>query len=218
MILKVGQALAVSALIFSAAAPAHAEDVNITYAAFGPPTSTVVREGIVPFLDAMKDKSGGSITYTLHSGGSLAGATSMLDSIADGTADGGQVLTILNQPKLPLNAIVIGLAPAMTGDPVTLAAALTDYVLTGCPQCRKEYEDNNVVFLGAFATTRYQMLCREPVNGLADMKDKRVRASGDWGQLATALGATPVNMAVSEVYEGLQRGVLDCAAAPASIA
>jgi TRAP-type C4-dicarboxylate transport system substrate-binding protein len=62
----------------------------------------------------------------------------------------------------------------------------------------------------------YELLCSAPITGLGDLKDKRIRAAGDWGQLALALGATPVNMSVSEVYEGLQRGVLDCTASSAA--
>ena len=78
----------------SIASSAHAADVNVTYAAYGPPTSSNVEYGIIPFLDTAKEMSNGTIDYTLHSGGSLLGAKAMLGGMEDGVVDGGQILPL----------------------------------------------------------------------------------------------------------------------------
>jgi TRAP-type C4-dicarboxylate transport system substrate-binding protein len=56
------------------------------------------------------------------------------------------------------------------------------------------------------------LFSRVPINGLDDLKGKKIRASG-WttSEFVTALGATGVTLSFSEVPQSLQRGVVDCA-------
>ncbi|MCB1474522.1 MAG: C4-dicarboxylate TRAP transporter substrate-binding protein [Rhodobiaceae bacterium] len=189
---------------------AKADNVNIVYAAYGAPTSTLVANGIIPFLDEAKKRGNGTIDYTLHSGGSLAGAKAMLGAVKDGVADGGQILGVYFPGDLAYSNLASGVSPALNVDARASVAAWTEFVLLHCPKCRKEHEDNNIQFLGGYATAPYVLLCREPAKSLADLKGKKIRASGDWGFQAQRLGMTPVNMGIGETYESLQRGTVDC--------
>ncbi|MBZ4658746.1 TRAP-type C4-dicarboxylate transport system, substrate-binding protein [Desulfacinum infernum DSM 9756] len=56
------------------------------------------------------------------------------------------------------------------------------------------------------------IFCRDRINGLADLKGKKIRASG-WttSEFVNAVGATGVTLSFSEVPQALQRGVVDCA-------
>ncbi len=53
---------------------------------------------------------------------------------------------------------------------------------------------------------------RERISGLADLKGKKIRASG-WttSEFVNALGATGITLSFGEVPQALQRGVVDCA-------
>ncbi|TDE35669.1 C4-dicarboxylate TRAP transporter substrate-binding protein [Antarcticimicrobium sediminis] len=199
-----------AALGVSTVIPAQAADMNIVYATFLGPNASLVKDGVVVFLDYVKEHSDGAIDYTLHSGGSLLSATGMLEGIRDGIADGGQILGVYNPAELPVTNVVMGLAPAMTSDPRAVAAALTEYILLECPRCIGEYEENNVQYIGSWATSRYAMLCAAPVNGLDSLKGRKVRASGEWAGIGAALGMTPVTMSLGDTYEALQRGQVDC--------
>jgi TRAP-type C4-dicarboxylate transport system substrate-binding protein len=54
--------------------------------------------------------------------------------------------------------------------------------------------------------------CRQPINGLADLKGKKVRVFGrSLADLVTAVGATSVTIPFGEVVPALQTGVVDCA-------
>ena len=56
------------------------------------------------------------------------------------------------------------------------------------------------------------VFCATPIEGLADLKGKKIRASGRMtAKFLEALGAEGVNLAFSEVPGALQRGVVDCA-------
>lgn len=56
------------------------------------------------------------------------------------------------------------------------------------------------------------LFCRVKIDGLTDLKGKKIRASG-WttSKFIDALGATGVTISFSEVATSLQRGVVDCA-------
>lgn len=54
--------------------------------------------------------------------------------------------------------------------------------------------------------------CRDRIAGLADLKGKKVRASGAAQQaFVSHLGASPLNIAFAEVQPALEKGVVDCA-------
>lgn len=201
-------------LALAIATSAQAGNIDVTYAAYGPPTSSNVEFGIIPFLETAKAMSDGTIDYTLHSGGALLGAKAMLGGMKDGVVDGGQVLAVYYPAELPVSNLAMGLAPMLRAGGPALAAAITDYVLTECPACKAEMEDHNIMFLGAYSTTSYSLLCTKPLETLESLKGKKVRVPGDFAFLASFLGMTPVNMGIGETYESLQRGALDCTLGP----
>ena len=211
--MKILKALAVM-LAAGFATTAHAGNVNVVYATYGPTTSSNVQYGIIPFLEIAKKRSGGTINYTIHSGGSLLSAKAMLGGLKNGIADGGEIIGVYFPSELPVSNLAMNLAPTLRKGGPALAAAITEYILVDCAACRREFKQNNVVFLGAYATSPYGILCREPVSNLESLKGKKVRVPGDFAYIATQLGMTPVNMSISDTYEGLQRGALDCTLGP----
>jgi TRAP-type C4-dicarboxylate transport system substrate-binding protein len=61
-------------------------------------------------------------------------------------------------------------------------------------------------------TVQQSIWCAVPINGLDDMKGKKVRVfATTQADFMQAIGATPVTMAFSEVVPALQRKVIDCA-------
>lgn len=49
----------------------------------------------------------------------------------------------------------------------------------------------------------------KPINGLADLQGLKMRASGDAGEVLAEMGVGPVFMPLGEVFEAMQRGVID---------
>ncbi|MCO6385306.1 C4-dicarboxylate TRAP transporter substrate-binding protein [Oceanicola sp. 502str15] len=202
--------LAAMSMLAMASVPASGENITLQYGAYGAPSSTLVEHGVIPFLETAKAESEGTLDYVLHAGGALVGASTTLAGIADGLVDGGQLLAVYHPSELPTINLAMGLGPSLTNDPVAVGAAITEFALLACPGCTKELEEWNIQFLGGYSSSPYALLCVEPYQSLDDLKGKRVRASGVWGQVAARLGMTPVNLTIGETYEGLQRGQLDC--------
>lgn len=70
-------------------------------------------------------------------------------------------------------------------------------------------EKHNAYLLGLTSVSSYNYLTKFPVKSLEDLKGKKIRAAGPFGQIAQAHGAVPVNLAPSEQYMGLQRGTIE---------
>ena len=65
--MKIVRAMSLLASV-AIATTAQAENIDLAYAAYGPPTSSNVEFGVIPFLETAKEMSNGTINYTLHSG------------------------------------------------------------------------------------------------------------------------------------------------------
>lgn len=58
--------------------------------------------------------------------------------------------------------------------------------------------DDPLVFLTMF-----------PVNRVSDFKGKLIRSSGSWSSLVSNTGASQVSMGISDIYQALEKGVID---------
>ncbi len=81
------------------------------------------------------------------------------------------------------------------------------------PVLEKFYEENFGLKILTMQSFQAQILyCRDEVKGLADLKGRKIRASGvSQSDFLGALGASGIPMSFSEVQQGLQKGVIDCA-------
>jgi TRAP-type C4-dicarboxylate transport system substrate-binding protein len=64
--------------------------------------------------------------------------------------------------------------------------------------------------IGLFGTAPYSLHARTPINSIADIKGKKIRASGAVeSETIKALGAVPIGMPVTEVPEAIGRSTID---------
>jgi len=81
------------------------------------------------------------------------------------------------------------------------------------PTLAKEFEVKHGAKLLGHGSYQAQVIyCRDEIKALADLKGKKVRASGAAQQAFVAhIGGSPLNIAFAEVQPALQKGVVDCA-------
>lgn len=76
-------------------------------------------------------------------------------------------------------------------------------------QLQKRY---NGKLLGMWPYPANILFCKGPISGLDDLKGKKVRIySAPLAALFESFGATGVTLSYSEIYQSLQRGLVDCA-------
>lgn len=190
------------------ALPFMAQSEEILYGSYVGPNHGHNIYGLQRFFDTATEKAA-DLTFNLVSGGALVGARTTLSGIRDGIVDGGLVVGIYHTDDLPYNAL-IGDLSAWADAAAANAGAVNETTLLDCPKCMEEWESWNTKHFGSYASTPYFIMCKDPVASMSDLKGKKIRGAGSAGRWIEEIGATPVNATISEVYEGIQRGQLDC--------
>jgi len=74
----------------------------------------------------------------------------------------------------------------------------------------KMLEKNNMKLLFVDAYHAYPIFSKTPINTLADLKGKKIRTYGQYlPRVYQAVGAVPVDVPASELFESLQKGKID---------
>lgn len=180
------------------------------FGSYASPNATWNKAGILPWLERLKEISEGRLQIEFLGGGSAVTQKTGIFVLRDGLIDGTLVSSIYHPAELPVINLIANLGP-LTPDPLATAAALTETFLFDCPTCVKEMDAWNIKFLAGWAVSTGQLLCAKPVKTLDDIAGLKIRAIGYQARAADAVGATPVSLTATEIYEGLQRGQIDCA-------
>ncbi|WP_167045540.1 TRAP transporter substrate-binding protein DctP [Salinibacterium sp. ZJ454] len=181
-----------------------------------PTTETATSSlGMKAVADYVREGSDGKIDFEFFYNGTLIPAAESLPGLSSGVADIGLAVNLWAADSVPAGSWVDQLAPSVEawGFPqVAISNAVQSRFAFENDVIREELAGVNIVPLFASATGPFLMLCADPVEGPEDLRGRSVRVGGEvWGAEVTNLGMSPIFMPGGEVYEGLQRGVLDCA-------
>ena len=79
----------------------------------------------------------------------------------------------------------------------------------------KAHEKINIKVIGRTATNSgFYIFSKDPIRKLSDFKGLKIRSHSGYDPLFKAVGAVPVGMNISEIYAGLERGVVRAAPYP----
>lgn len=194
------------------------EPVTLTIAEFLP-TGDYLADPLAEYAAEVEERTDGKITFEEYYGASLAGATDILPTVSSGTADLGRVVATYHPQELPISNWVqdLGSTNAPNYPHGMLQGSATSHELfTTNEEILDEYAAQNVLPLTAYNPSQeYSLSCNTPVEGPEDASGIRARVAGEtWSKEAEAMGIEPVNVDINETYEGMQRGVIDCALLP----
>lgn len=181
----------------------------------GQPETHAHSYGLTRYADYLKTNGGIDTKIFFQS---LLNMSEMPNGLRDGIVDIGNVVTAYKPAEYSETNLFANLSMLATlGDAgempaAAMSGAMLEYILFNCPGCLDQYKSENQVFLGTASTSPYIMLCREPVNTLAQMKGKKLRSgAANFGRWAEHVGATKVSLPGNEIYDAMSQGVVDCA-------
>ena len=182
-------------------------NANVFYSE-GVPMSGV---GYGEWAKTLEKLSNGTLKAKVFYGGVLAPPKASLTAVSDGLAEVGHIPAMYTPSDLPVSNLLHELSANFT-DSMAIMAALTEYNFTN-KELQDQYKKWNLFFGGAYSTPEYRIFCRDKVTTLDEMKGKKIRTLGAGSALLVEqMGGIPVNVPSSEMYSGLEKGILDCAA------
>jgi TRAP-type transport system periplasmic protein len=155
------------------------------------------------FCDEIKKRTNGKVEIAYYPSGILTTAPKMFEGVVNGVSDIGLSHCEYTRGRF---AVTETLSLPM-GYPSGYVAGQTanDFYNQFHP---KEWDAVHVLL---FYSTGPQIIStvKKPVRTLDDLKGLKIRAAGRPADILKAVGGTPVGVEMADMYDGLQRGVVD---------
>lgn len=160
--------------------------------------------------ERVKELSDGRLIITMFGVGTLAGTLESLDSISKGVYEAHISVPVYWSGKMPVGTFLQGVAGGISEADDWWAWF---YKYGGLDIAREAYKKFNVYYVAPImnsANTPTFTRKDKPIRRLADYKGLKLRSSaGLQSEIVQAIGASPVFMAVQDVYTSLETGVVD---------
>lgn len=197
-------------LVAVAQSPARAADdkvYTLKYHFSYPPTLAFYNKVGTGFIKLVEEWSNGRIKFETYEAGALTSVGGMVEAVDSGIIDVSQSWGGFYVGDVPEADIEVGLPLAWRDQYETYDA----YYNRGLKDVIAEaYESRfNVKHFPAIIGLVYGISTREPITGLDDLKGKKIRALGVYGELVQALGASAVVVPGPEIYTAMQLGTID---------
>lgn len=185
----------------------QAEPISLTYSNFFPPTH-VQSKLADAWCKEVEKRTNGRVKIQYFPGQTLTKATQNYDGVVQGLSDLGLCLFGYTRGRFPVMEVV----DLPLGYPSGMVATLVvnDVYNKFKP---KELDDVAVMYLHAHGPGLL-FTKKKPVKKMEDLKGMKIRAHGTTAKVVQALGGTPVAMPMPELYQSLQKGVVDGAMYP----
>ncbi|MBU1274713.1 MAG: TRAP transporter substrate-binding protein [Proteobacteria bacterium] len=182
-------------------APA-AEPIKLTYSCFFPPTH-VQSKLADAWCKEVEKRTKGKVKVEYYPGQTLTKAKQVYDGTVQGMSDIGFCLFGYNRGRFPLMEVV-DLPLGYPNGKVATQVANAVYKKFN----PKELDDVQVMYLHAHGPGLLHTKDKA-VKKMEDLKGLKIRSHGTTAKVVEALGGTPVAMPMPELYQALQRGVVD---------
>jgi TRAP-type C4-dicarboxylate transport system substrate-binding protein len=184
-------------------APLARAEEHLKWAVFTPDSEVTFRTVMKPFAETVQRETAGAVVFDLFPNGALGRSPGQQPQmVLDGVADVAWVVQSYSPGRFPDTEVLE--LPGVFKD-----LRESSLVATRLDQ-RKALNDYGDYFvIGLWGTAPYSIHTNFPVNSIADLKGKTIRASSKMESAALrAFGAVPIGMPVTEIPEAVSRGTI----------
>lgn len=192
-------------LIGSPAAQAGA--IKLTYSCFFPPTH-INSKLADAWCKEVEKRTDGKVQIAYYPGQTLTKGTQCYDGVVQGISDVGFSILQYTPGRFPVMD-VINLPIGFPNGKV--ATAIINEVYDKFQP--KELSDTKVMYLHSHGPGLIHTKDK-PVKVMEDLKGLKLRSHGPTAEMIKCLGGTPVAIPMPELYQALQKGVVDGAVFP----
>ncbi|MEX0923678.1 MAG: C4-dicarboxylate TRAP transporter substrate-binding protein [Rhodovibrionaceae bacterium] len=196
-------ATSLSAMVL-AVSPADAQTRELRYTDWGPDKG--IRADALKWFDQeLRERTNNELGLEFYWGGVLLGPSNAMQGIASGAADIGSAT-----PPYEPGVIVSWEAadvPQISDEWVGMRAAYD--LMTTHPAALDEFKAQGLHYVSNMTTGPMQLVSRDPIKTVADIQNKKIRATGSFVDAFDAVGATAVSLSNSESYQALSTGAVD---------
>jgi TRAP-type C4-dicarboxylate transport system substrate-binding protein len=178
------------------------EVIHLTASCYLPPAH-VASVLMGEMMQEIEEKSNGRVKINYAAGGSILTAPKTADGVEQGLADIGLSHIGYTPGRFPVTEILalpLGYSSSWQGSKVA-----ADFLEKYQPE---EWDKFHLVALWGGTTASINM-AKTPIRKLEDFQGKIMRGAGEIADALKALGATPRDIPMAEVYEAMSKGTID---------
>jgi len=157
------------------------------------------------WMEKIEKDTGGRVHFKAFWAGTVIDAAEGHTELAQGAADVAEIAPLFAKSGYYLTKGTFLFYYGVTNQQV--AKRVGEAVRAKFPQIEQEYK--GLKALAWSGNAPMQLITRKPVRKLSDLKAMRLRTNGDYSNVFAALGAEIVQMPSSDIYVGLQKGIID---------
>ncbi|SFB13066.1 TRAP-type C4-dicarboxylate transport system, substrate-binding protein [Amycolatopsis marina] len=162
-------------------------------------------EAFGAWAEQVTTQTGGAVEFEHFYNSALCQLPQAVECIGNGTADISFVTHAYTPELIQQN---LSSVPFLAHD-LQAASDTHNQLQETSDAYRKEYDDRNVEVLFNFTNSPPVVALKEPIDDFADLSGKSLRATGSMAAAMEAIGANPVAVGPSEIYESVERGVVE---------
>ncbi|ADC50577.1 TRAP-T extracellular binding protein [Alkalihalophilus pseudofirmus OF4] len=188
------------------AAPSAGNSVELRISHFVSPQHGQHTKVFEPFSEEVAELTEGRVTASIYPGAALGAPTAQYDMATTGVADITYAIQGYTPGKFPLSSVVE--LPFVAENAEKATSILWD-LYNEFPEIQEEYKENKVLWL--FGIDNDQILTtNKEIKTVEDLRGLKISTpSPASNAVVEAWGAIPVFMPMNEVYEAMQRGIVD---------
>lgn len=182
----------------------EAQEVDLKFATLSPPQSHLAKQMMVPWAERVNAAGKGAVRVQVVYGETLATQQNVYSRVLNDVVQIGWGLQTYFGGKFPLTDVVTLPSLAQSSEQASLAL----WRMYASGKLAGEYAE--VMPLALIVFPQQSIHARRPVAKLEDLKGMKIRAAGKVAsQSVSALGAVPVSLTVSDMYQALAKGTVD---------
>lgn len=182
------------------------DEVTLTFGHPFPPMDPIQVEGWEPWVEEVRERTGGTVNIEIHAGGALAPAPAIYENVVAGAQDLGWTMPGYTPGRFPITQIIE--APFVF-ETAAQGTEVAWELMEEFPELQAEYED--VKLLGMWAMDVGDLFTRDKrIETVDDVAGLTLRAPSPLqAQGIEAMGASAVSMPGPDIYDAVERGVID---------
>lgn len=170
--------------------------------------NTAIQDSFEWWTNQVTERTRGCVTFEYFYAEALLPSAEMLPGIGTGQAEAGMVIPVYNPDIAPVGSI--HMVPGLGFNHEAHARALGELATTN-ELFLREQEKLNVKIMAYTNVGAIGIGTKEKITRASDLKGKRIRSVGALAELLTKapVSANPVPLPITEIYQSIERGVID---------
>lgn len=190
--------------------PTAENPIELSLANFVPETDSL---GLIysNAAEKLEELSGGAIKCKCYYNSTLLGFSDMYSGVSEGIADIGLVGMAVMDSNTDLNQIFSALHKGVPEDGEVITQCYWE-AIEQIPEIAEELAKDNLVRVGiqTFAGSDTVICAAGSAESISDLRGMTIQCSQSLpGKLFAKLGASPVSMEISDLYNSLDRGIIN---------